>query len=103
MTTDDTAGVPGEPTRVAGAPGHNAALTPTERRLLEVLRALPGRAFTRAELIALVMPDAVVLERTIDVHVKALRRKLGPGEGRIETVRRVGYRFVPASEDRPPT
>ena len=70
-------------------------LTPTERRLLEVLRGQPGRAFTRPELIALVMPGTVVLERTIDVHIKALRKKLGTVAGRIETVRRVGYRFVP--------
>ena len=36
---------------------------------------------------------AVVLERTIDVHVKTLRRKLGPAGDLIETVRGVGYRF----------
>ena len=76
----------------SGAP----RLTPTERRILELLRGQPGRAFTRPELIALVMPGTLVLERTIDVHVKALRRKLPDGAGRIETVRKVGYRFVPA-------
>lgn len=37
--------------------------------------------------------DAVVLERTIDVHVKSLRKKLGEGHDLIETVRGVGYRF----------
>ena len=74
-------------------------LTPTEARLLAVLRGQPGRAFTRAELVALVMPDAVVLERTIDVHVKALRQKLAgaAGGGALQTVSRVGYRFVPPS------
>ena len=76
--------------------GRGAVLTPTEQRLLEVLRGQPGRVFPRAELVTLVMPDAVVLERTIDVHVKALRRKLGTGEGSIQTVRRQGYCFVPA-------
>ena len=40
---------------------------------------------------------AVVLERTIDVHIKTLRRKLGPAGDLIETVRGVGYRF---SEER---
>ena len=36
---------------------------------------------------------AIVLERTIDVHVKSLRRKLGPSGDFIETVRGIGYRF----------
>jgi two-component system, OmpR family, phosphate regulon response regulator PhoB len=72
------------------------ALTPTERRILEVLRGQPGRPFTRPELIALVMPGTVVLERTVDVHIMALRQKLGAAAGRIETVRGVGYRFVHA-------
>jgi two-component system phosphate regulon response regulator PhoB len=75
----------------SGAP----RLTPTERGILDVLRGEPGRAFTRPELIALIMPGTLVLERTIDVHVKAIRKKLPDGEGRIQTVRRVGYRFVP--------
>jgi two-component system phosphate regulon response regulator PhoB len=72
------------------------ALTPTEARLWEALRERPGRPLSRAELIARAMAGAVVLERTIDVHVKALRSKLGPALGRIETVRGVGYRYVPA-------
>ena len=70
-------------------------LTPTEYRLLEALRREPGRVFSRAELAALVMPDAVVLERTIDVHVKALRKKLDDLAGLIQTVRGRGYQFVP--------
>ena len=37
--------------------------------------------------------DAIVLERTIDVHIKSLRRKLGDAGDHIETVRGVGYRF----------
>jgi two-component system phosphate regulon response regulator PhoB len=73
-----------------------AALTRTEARLFEVLRRQPGRAFTRRELVTFVMPRSIVLERTIDVHVKSLRRKLGDGGQQIQTVRRVGYRYVPA-------
>jgi two-component system phosphate regulon response regulator PhoB len=69
-------------------------LTPTEFRLLEVFRQRRRHGFTRAELAALVMPDAVVLDRTIDVHVKSLRRKLAGGRERIETVYGVGYRLV---------
>jgi two-component system phosphate regulon response regulator PhoB len=71
------------------------ALTPTEFRLLEALLRQPGRAFTRHELMDSAMgEDAMVLERTIDVHVKSLRKKLGEeGADLIETVRGVGYRF----------
>jgi two-component system, OmpR family, phosphate regulon response regulator PhoB len=69
-------------------------LTPTERRLWDTLRAEPGRAFSRAELVAHVMRGTLVLERTIDVHVKALRQKLGPLGERVRTVRSVGYRYV---------
>ena len=69
-------------------------LTPTEFRLLECLLRQPGRAFSRAQLMdAAIGESAIVLERTIDVHIKALRRKLGPAGEFIETVRGVGYRF----------
>ncbi|HEV3448427.1 MAG TPA: response regulator transcription factor [Gemmataceae bacterium] len=75
------------------AEGKDVELTPTEFRLLECLLRQPGRAFTRAQLLDAAIGDgAVVLERTIDVHVKTLRRKLGSGD-LIETVRGVGYRF----------
>jgi two-component system phosphate regulon response regulator PhoB len=69
-------------------------LTPTEFRLLEVLVRQVGRAFTRYELMdAAIGEDAIVLERTIDVHIKSLRKKLGEAGELIETVRGVGYRF----------
>jgi len=72
--------------------GRELDLTPTEFRLLECLLRQPGRAFTRTQLMDLAIGEgAVVLERTIDVHVKTLRRKLGSDF--IETVRGVGYRF----------
>jgi two-component system, OmpR family, phosphate regulon response regulator PhoB len=68
-------------------------LTPTEFRLLECMLRQPGRAFTRHQLMdAAIGEGAIVLERTIDVHIKTLRRKLGTVE-LIETVRGVGYRF----------
>ncbi len=74
--------------------GKEVSLTPTEFRLLECLLRQPGRAFTRSHLVeAAVGEGAVVLERTIDVHVKMLRRKLGDAGAFIETVRSVGYRF----------
>jgi two-component system phosphate regulon response regulator PhoB len=69
-------------------------LTPTEFRLLECLVRQPGRAFTRHQLMDAAIGDgAIVLERTIDVHVKTLRRKLKAAGELIETVRGVGYRF----------
>ena len=69
-------------------------LTPTEYRLLECLLRQPGRAFSRVQLVdAAIGGGAIVLERTIDVHIKFLRRKLGRLGALIETVRSVGYRF----------
>lgn len=69
-------------------------LTLSEFRLLEVLVRQPGRAFSRSELIdAALGDDAMVLERTIDVHIRSLRQKLGKHADVIETVRGVGYRF----------
>ncbi|MBX9791631.1 MAG: response regulator transcription factor [Pirellulales bacterium] len=69
-------------------------LTLSEFKLLEVLVRQPGRAFSRTELIdAALGDDAMVLERTIDVHIRSLRQKLGEYSEMIETVRGVGYRF----------
>ncbi len=69
-------------------------LTRSEFRLLDTLIRQPGRAFHRNELInAALGEDTMVLERTIDVHIRAIRRKLGPAAVAIETVRGIGYRF----------
>ena len=74
--------------------GKDLDLTPTEFRLLECLLRQPGRAFTRPQLMDVAIGEsAVVLERTIDVHIKTLRKKLGEECEYIETVRGVGYRF----------
>ena len=63
-------------------------------RLLDTLIRQPGRVFEHAELIdAALGEDTMVMERTIDVHIRALRRKLGERADVIETVRGVGYRF----------
>jgi two-component system phosphate regulon response regulator PhoB len=54
----------------------------------------PGRAFSRFELVeAALGENTIVLGRTIDVHIKSLRRKLGKAGVLIETVWNVGYRF----------
>ena len=74
--------------------GAELKLTPTEFRLLWAIVRQPGRAFNRLDLMEACMgDDALVLERTIDVHVKSLRQKLGHRSDLIETVRGVGYRF----------
>jgi len=75
-------------------------LTPTEFRLLEALAEEPGRAFTRLELLDRVFGyDFVGFERTVDVHVKNLRKKIEPNPKQptyVQTVYGVGYKF---SED----
>lgn len=74
--------------------GQEIILTPTEFRLLDALLRRVGRAFSRHELMDAGMgEDAVVLERTIDVHIKSLRKKLGDRAGMVETVRGIGYRM----------
>jgi len=74
-------------------------LTATEFRLLQFLAARPGRVFSRAELIdGALGRDVSVLDRTIDVHIMALRRKLGDCGDNIETIRGFGYRFAEREE-----
>jgi len=77
--------------------GASVALTPREFQLLFAFMRAPGRAFTRAELAERALGrDFEGLERTIDVHVKNLRRKIeiDPAQPkRIATVAGVGYRF----------
>jgi two-component system alkaline phosphatase synthesis response regulator PhoP len=74
--------------------GEPVSMTATELRLLHFLASHPGRVFGRDQLLSRVIGDhAVVIDRNIDVHVGAIRRKIGPYRGLIETVRGVGYRF----------
>jgi DNA-binding response OmpR family regulator len=72
-------------------------LTPAEYKLLHALASHAGRAFSRLELVEHITGDDYAgYERTIDAHVKNLRRKLGSGpvDGQwIETVRGIGYRL----------
>lgn len=69
-------------------------LTPSEFELLSVFVRQPGRAFSRGELIDVALgEDTVVLDRTIDVHIRALRKKMGAHADLIQTVRGIGYRL----------
>ncbi len=70
-------------------------LTLTEFRLLWALVQAGGRVLKRAELISLAIgPGVTVTERTIDVHMTSVRKKLGERAGLIQTVRGMGYRAV---------
>ena len=73
------------------------ALSRTEFNLLSAFLRSPGRVFERSQLLEVVWgADVVVGDRTVDVHVKALRRKLeeaGADPRVLETVRGVGYRL----------
>ena len=76
---------------VAGKP---VALTATEFNLLKSLAEKEGRVISREDLLSLARGDEVaVMDRTVDVHVAALRKKLGKQGDMIETVRGVGYRM----------
>lgn len=69
-------------------------LTFSEFKLLEFLARRPGVVFSRAQILDAVSgEDAMVYDRTVDVHVKSLRQKLGRAKDYIETIRGVGYRF----------
>ncbi len=73
---------------------NEAKMTLTEFKLLVALLQAPGRVVSRQDLIARVMgPGIVITTRTVDVHVAAIRRKLGIAGGMIRTVRGVGYQM----------
>jgi len=69
-------------------------LTSTEFGLLHFLAVRPGWVFTRYQIVdAIHGTDYPVTDRSIDVQVVGLRKKLGPAGKYIETVRGIGYRF----------
>ena len=77
--------------RVAGVP---VDLTYTEFQVLHCLARRPGWVFTRAQIVDAVRGDNYpVTDRSVDVQVVGLRKKLGAAGRYIETVRGVGYRF----------
>ena len=74
--------------------GEPLALTRTEFGILYALATANGRVLTRNQLIdEAIGSDAMVTDRTIDVHVTSLRSKLGSARELVETVRGVGYRL----------
>lgn len=89
-------------TRLVTVGERAVSLTPTEFDLLAVLMSAPGRTFSRDELLSDLQGVAFEgIERTVDVHVRNLRRKIEPDPGNpryVETVFGVGYRFCPESQ-----
>ena len=74
--------------------GESINLTYTEFALLQFLAKRPGWAYSRSQIVDAVKgEDYPVTERSVDVQVAGLRKKLGSFGGNIETVRGVGYRF----------
>ena len=73
---------------------HRLALSPAEFKLLHFLLTHPGRVYSRAQLLDLVWGDHVYIEeRTVDVHIRRLRKALEPSghDSLIDTVRGAGY------------
>ncbi|MGI5940442.1 MAG: response regulator transcription factor [Thermoleophilia bacterium] len=83
---------------VVRAPGGEEALSPKEHDLLELLLSQPGHIFSREEIMEHVWHQRYTpASRTLDVHVRRLRTKLGKiGAGvELQTIRGVGYRLTP--------
>jgi phosphate regulon transcriptional regulator PhoB len=79
--------------------GKRVSFTPTEFRLLHFLASHPGRVFAREHILDKVSGEGVfIVDRNVDVHVRALRKKLGKHASLIETIRGVGYRFQDEGE-----
>ncbi len=75
--------------------GQEVVLTVTEFQLLATLLRVPGKVFTRDELMTRVYDDVVVSDRTIDSHVRRVRQKFAAVGGEvIETVHGLGYRLA---------
>ena len=83
----------------ASIDGRDIRLTPVEFSMLSHFASHPGQVFSRQQLMDVIYPDyRVVSDRTVDTHVKKLRRALadaGGSEAMIESVYGVGYRFSP--------
>ena len=62
-----------------------------EFNLLYYLMTVPGKVFTREEIISTIWKDAIVGDRTIDVHIRKIREKIGSQH--IKTIRGIGYKF----------
>jgi len=79
--------------------GKTKVLPRKEFKLLHFLAENPGKVFTRVDLLKSVWgKDVYVVPRTVDVHIRKIREKLGESAGLIETVKGVGYKFTSFEE-----
>lgn len=77
--------------------GKNIFFPKKEFEILAYLAANPGKVFHRDKILSDVWgSDVFVVERTVDVHIRKIREKLGPHADLIETIKGVGYRFKDA-------
>lgn len=67
-------------------------LTPTEFKILKLLGMRKGWVFTRRQILETIYEEKFVIDRTVDVHIKNLRDKLGPAGKFIKNVRGIGYK-----------
>ncbi|MCD6363988.1 MAG: response regulator transcription factor [Synergistetes bacterium] len=73
--------------------GRRIELTPIEFKLLVVFLQNPGRVFTREDLLEKLWGGKFVVDRTVDVHINNLRKKLGEAGKAIKSLRGVGYKL----------
>ncbi|MDY0150655.1 MAG: response regulator transcription factor [Candidatus Cloacimonas sp.] len=77
-----------------------ADITLTEFKILQLLTKRPGWVYNRSQILDFLWgSDKVVIERTVDVHIRNLREKLGEYANMIQNIRGVGYRFSTSKED----
>jgi len=81
--------------------GEAVEITATEFRILWLMASRPGRVFDRDQIMAAARGESSAsLSRSVDAHVRTLRKKLGSHRDLVQTVRAVGYRFSD-DEERP--
>lgn len=74
--------------------GKPVTLTTTEMKILQLLQSKPGCVFSREKILDHVWGDEkIVIDRTVDVHIKNLREKLGAAGARIKNIRGIGYKL----------
>lgn len=74
--------------------GSEVSLTKTEYDILKLLKNSPGRVFSRQDILEKVWPeDVIVTERSVDVAIARLRKKIGPFGSRISSRHGFGYRY----------
>ena len=75
-------------------------LTLTEFKILQLLTQRPGWVYSRSQILDYLWGnDKIVIERTVDVHIRNLREKLGDYAWMIKNIRGMGYKFSPYEEE----